>query len=217
MQDLDPDPVLWCWSLAWVENIARAWTQAVWRSHRLIFQEDKKFSMCKSPVPHIPSLLHTTTAWGSTRKEMKTGKIKSKYGKLQLCWLQLAKGTDLWAPKRKGASPCRGCLFTPSSLVGLSLAKHFFFGLSRGRKSDMCCFPWGSVLVYCMSHKPMLWPSILFPIQSLGAASMGKLAPVGKPSSTAALHPPCSSEKLWVRSAKAAYSTTGDLSNRTAD
>lgn len=61
--------------------------------------------------------------------------------------------------------------------------------------------------------KPMLWPPILFPIQSLGAASMGKLAP-GKPS-TAALHPLCASVQLWVRSAKAAYSTTG-LSNRTA-
>lgn len=106
--------------------------------------------MCKWPVPHTSSLLHTTTAWGTTRREMTTGKIKSKYGSLQLCWLQLARGANLWAPKRKGILPWRGCFFTPSpphQLVGLSLAKHFYFGFMRGRKNDTCCFPWVSVQV----------------------------------------------------------------------
>lgn len=97
--------------------------------------------------PHVSSLLDTMRAWRSKRREMKTGKTKSKFGSLQLCWLQFANAAKPWAPKRRGVSPCKGCHFTPSplyQLTGPSLAKHCFFGLCRARRSGLCFFSQGA-------------------------------------------------------------------------
>ena len=155
---------------------------------------------------------------------MKTGTTKSKYGSLQLCWLQFAKAAEPWAPKRKWVSPCKGCHFTPSppyQLAGPSLAVRCFFGLHRARRSKVCCFPRGAGRV-CTGEGWQLSPKS----RCCGHPSSSLPHPQGLPAwagwllwenllPTAPLHPLCASEKLWVRSAEAAYSSTG-LSNGAA-
>lgn len=120
-------------------------------------------------------------------------------------------------------SKSKGCHFTPSppyQLLGPSPAVYCSFGLDRARRSRGCCLhgdPAGSVQARVGSSPKSC---------SCGHPSSSLSHPQGLPAwvgwllwktllPTAAFHPPCASEKLWVRSAKAAYSTTG-LSNGTA-
>lgn len=65
------------------------------------------------PVPCISSFLQTHDSL-KKRREMKAGKTKSKCEGFQLCQLPLAKAVKSWAHKRKQASSCKGCHFTPS-------------------------------------------------------------------------------------------------------
>lgn len=86
-------------------------------------------------------------------------------------------------------SESKGCHFTPSppyQLSGPSPAVYCSFGLGRARRSRVCCLHRGSGRVctgegWQLSQKLFLWPPILFPVSSSGAASVGRLAPVGRP------------------------------------